>query len=230
MGGIIAGFLGGAGQGAAKYGELMLRDKLEEERQEADFLRTKELKGMEFKHDDEQAETKYGRDKELKEMEIKSAEKIAGMKGKKKNPQLIKRTDSKGNEQEYILRVDDEGNPAVIDPVTGERLSAKEQENLRITKEELKNAAAQINSEEGYDNDYIPFNEVSPSDDRARARALKNRENQGIVSKAKTGQPVPAAPKPKTNPKFKEGDVVRSKKDGKLYVIKNGKPVLKEGQ
>jgi len=44
MGGIIAGFLNGAGQGAAIAGQMMLADKLATEREEANFLRDSALK------------------------------------------------------------------------------------------------------------------------------------------------------------------------------------------
>lgn len=44
MGGIIAGFLNGAGQGAAIAGQMMLADKLAKEREEANFLRDSALK------------------------------------------------------------------------------------------------------------------------------------------------------------------------------------------
>jgi len=44
MGGIIAGFLGGVGQGMADAGKMMLSDKLAKEREEADFLRESEFR------------------------------------------------------------------------------------------------------------------------------------------------------------------------------------------
>jgi hypothetical protein len=42
--GIISGFLGGAGRGAAQAGQLLLADKLAKERSEADFLRDSALR------------------------------------------------------------------------------------------------------------------------------------------------------------------------------------------
>jgi len=50
MGGIIRGFLGGAGAAAAKYGEMRLNQQMLQERDEAQFLRDKELAGMERKY------------------------------------------------------------------------------------------------------------------------------------------------------------------------------------
>ena len=47
MGGIIAGFLGGAAKGMADAGKMLLADKLASERDEADFLRRSELRKLE---------------------------------------------------------------------------------------------------------------------------------------------------------------------------------------
>ena len=44
MGGIISGFLGGAGRGAAQAGQMLLSDKLIKEREEANFLRDSQLR------------------------------------------------------------------------------------------------------------------------------------------------------------------------------------------
>jgi hypothetical protein len=44
MGGIISGFLGGAGRGAAQAGQMLLADKLIKEREEANFLRDSQLR------------------------------------------------------------------------------------------------------------------------------------------------------------------------------------------
>ena len=45
MGGIISGFLSGAGKGMAQAGQMMFADKIAKEREEANFLRDSALKG-----------------------------------------------------------------------------------------------------------------------------------------------------------------------------------------
>jgi len=118
MGGIIQGFIGGVGQGMADAGKMMLGDKLQKERDEADFLRRSELRKSEnladrkFRageselgrlHTTETAETKAGTDADAAkltasarkletDLDRASKEKIAD----KKATALVKASENKG--------------------------------------------------------------------------------------------------------------------------------------
>ncbi len=158
--GIIAGFLGGAAAGAADAGRIMLIDKLQKERAEADALRESELRTslqsdqQSYLTGERKAEQTFKAGENQKDRA--SAETIAGMKTTEKNPQLIKYTDNQGYEQQGVLKQNDNGTYRIVKPDNGETI----EDNL--TSEDLQNAAAQINTEEGRGSDWIPFNEISP--------------------------------------------------------------------
>ena len=56
------------------------------------------------------------------------------------------------------------------------------------------------------------------------------KKGTGIVNSAATPPAVASKPVQKAKQKFPEGTELKNKKDGKIYVIKNGKPVLKTPQ
>jgi len=85
MAGIISGFLDGAGKAAAESGRMMLADQIAKEREEANFLRDKELKNSNntFLTSERVAGQKF--DASQTDKKIKSAEAISKNKTKNGN-------------------------------------------------------------------------------------------------------------------------------------------------
>ena len=179
---IIRGFIGGAAKGTADASRMLLQNQLDKERREADFLRQEQLqKGrQEFTTSERKAGEVVTR--ELQTEKIEAQKEIAA--GKTPKPQLIKYTDNKGNEQEGILQKNEDGSFNIVKPGTGDVV---EQE---ITREDLKNKAAQMNVAEGRGDDWIPWNEFGVKDPEVRAAIVKERgEGKGIVGSKITTPP-----------------------------------------
>lgn len=72
MGGIIRGFVAGAGKGMADASQMLLADKLSKERDEAEYLRRRELSKDEQSFRSTEAEAGRGHDVEMKDMDAKT--------------------------------------------------------------------------------------------------------------------------------------------------------------
>jgi len=182
--GLISGFIGGAGKGMADAGKMMFGKQLQDERDEANYLRDRELNKTkqtftagEKQKDREATTAEKQKDRTSTESE-KQKDRDASMERTKykadnkkaAKPQLIKYTDSKGMEQEGILHTNADGTYTIVKPGTQEIIEEK------ISKEELKNKAAQMNVAEGKGEDWIPFNKYKPKHDAVRAGVIKDRE------------------------------------------------------
>ena len=157
MGGIISGFLKGAGQATAEAGKMMLADKLATEREEANFLRDSEfrknLQASDHKFQSEQSaaqqehtegmqdtrlesqvsEGKLDREAqaEQKRLDRISSEKVAELRRQGQKSQLIKYTDDQGRDQQGVLVDLGNGKYKVIRP-------ANEGPDEILTEEEIK--------------------------------------------------------------------------------------------
>lgn len=207
---IISGFIAGSAKGITQASSMLLKDTLEKERREADFLRQEQLskKQQTFQTSERLAgeEFKSGETTKL----IESREKIAAAKTPK--PQLIKYTDSKGYEQEGILQKNKNGTFTIVRPDTGEAMESE------ITREELKNKAAQMNV--ANTDRWLPWDEFDPKDPEVRAAVVKEREGgKGIIgSQIETEKPA-ASTMTKTAPQTAL-DYVKSNPDALPDFIK----------
>lgn len=224
--GIVSGFLGGTGKGMADAGKMMFMDKLAKERDEVGFMRDSEYKtgereaGQEFKVGEREA----GQEFKAEESKLERESRMALQKAKPgPKPQLIKYTLPDGREMEGILQKTAGGKFTIVRPDTG---AIMEEE---ISKEELKNMAAQMNVAGDRGGDWIPFNEYMKSDPEVRAAVIAKKEGgKGIVGKAAGTKTAAAAAKPAGkrvgDSPHDEGQIL-TKKDGSKWIVKNGKPV-----
>lgn len=143
--GIISGFIGGAGDAAAKFGEMQMKKMMMDEKDEADFLRDKELAGIQhtYKAEDRSADQTFTTSERVAKQKDDSAEGVLDRKSKEviadksiiaaqtkateKNPQLIKVPTKDGLEQQGIIRYD-ENNQAYVEipPIKGQENSGQD--------------------------------------------------------------------------------------------------------
>jgi hypothetical protein len=227
MGGIISGFLKGAGYGAAQAGEMLLRDKLAKERQEASDLRnaalrestqkadhafrtSERMEGQEFSTETEATRTENRATETA--LAVTDASKLQEQKDKAAmerqkyvtdnktvNPQLIKYTTEKGLEQQGVLLDLGNGNYRIVHPQNGDVIEDK------ITKEELKNKAAQMNTEGNTEHNWVPWDEHGWGDSEVRDAVAKDKK-KGVVASETPSVTVGGDDKKKPNTKnFGEG-------------------------
>jgi len=241
--GLISNFLGGAGAGAAKAGQMYLAGNIAKERDEANDLREKNLRTdlQESRQDflgrdrdktidasADRAEQKEYSDSQAAAKKVTTdataAEKkeAAALERTKytvdnkpaKNPQLIKYTDSKGYEQEGVLVELNNGKYRIENPETGEVMEKE------ITSEQLKNRQAIMD-------DGKPWYAGSTSKKEARADIVKERDakaaakpgsvNSAIEKPAAAAPPaqVPTAPAAATPKQTKDySDMLGIEKPG----------------
>jgi len=186
MGGIIRGFIGGAGKAMSDVGKMMLGEKLQSERDEANALRDAELRrtlkaeDREFATSEREAGQKFAAGESAKR-EAGAKERALIGAGKTRNPQLIKYTDSKGFEQQGVLKDMGGGKYSIVKPDTGEPV----EEN--ISTEELKNMAAKMTTESGKGEDWIPWNEYGYKDPEVRAAVAAEKAKPETAPKPKPG-------------------------------------------
>jgi len=217
--GIIKGFLGGVGKGMAEMGKMQMAHNLKKESDEADDLRSRELNKS--RQDFVAGENKLNResaegiaDKRVaasaKDNSTSQMKNAAAMK-KLGYPDEI--ADGIGFGALKQIKDEETGDMVLINAVNNKpvgRLTTSGDKKVWVpegsqtpeagplTSDELKNASAELNVEEGRDSDYIPFNEFDGSDDKTRVRANKKREarSQGIVNNASGNKKTTPAVKP----------------------------------
>lgn len=285
--GLISGFMGGAGQAAARGGEMLLQGNIRKEIDEANALRSKATKtGLQMdrqKFLGEDTDKKIAADAEQAKLDRASRENVAGAKAADDNSttnmkdaaSLIKQ----GVPKELALDVAHGGLKVVKDEESGDMMlvgaisqkpvgrltsggttDAKQwipeggkTENAPITKMHREKAKEMASEKAGFfsfdDTDFKETGGDRKEWIRGEAQRLANEEREmktgggGIVNSAanstvdinrdtpQTAMPQPdmAAPKKIGKSPYPEGTELKGK-DGKTYVVENGKPVLKTSQ
>lgn len=206
MGGIINGFLVGAGTAAADFGKMQFAHNLQGERDEADFLRDQTLqknrqtfitgeRTRNEEHDTSERQASeanaLGRDvteREFRTDERKADEKFTTSENEKKreSDEAINkyRVDNKAKKNPQLIQYtdgkgyDQEG--ILVENADGTynivKPGTSEVMESEITAEELKNKAAKMNVDEGKGDNWIPFDEYTKNDDKVRAAVVEDKK------------------------------------------------------
>lgn len=266
MGGIISGFLGGASKGTAIAGQMLLGNTLAKERDEADDLRTRELRTdlQESRQEflgadrDKMIETEISEGKKDRASREKVAKTRATGTGATTDMKNAESLMAMGIPKDRALAVahgalktikdDETGDMILVDAISNEpvgRLTNSggmgpkewipeggQSENAPVSSVHRKAASEATSKKAGWlSTDETDFPETGGDRGawrRQEAQRIANEERAGgkggIVNNA-AKPPATAAPTSKAP--YPDGTKLKGK-DGKTYIVKNGKPVLQE--
>jgi len=252
MGGIIRGFLAGAGTGMADAGRMQLAGILQREQREADALRSSELQDKQNNFTASQNEKyKVTAGDQVKVSNAKNeANKVGKLTNQQKNAAALKNEGypkdiANGIAYGAIKQVKDDltGEMVLVNAASNEtigRLTDKgwlpkgeQPENADVTTQHRKAAKKSTNEKAGYfSTDETDFPETGG--DRKQftkneAQRLANEERTGgIINNARGMGAVPQTVNAaQGKQKYPDGTELTGK-DGKLYIVVNGIPVLKK--